>query len=282
MKPTSFVVAAAVGLLTGCPSVWPKGRFSAEHDLGEPSRVHTWSFANMEPGRELELVRRELQRQLAAAGWFETPAGQAELLVEPSLSVGEPEWVDGTPGFLVAAEAAVTVLAIVGGGEMPELYEPEYVPAWPKDLRIRILRSADGWVVYEGYAAALDEASRPTTLAGALTRALLVSFPGPRRRSWSTELPPYPSSRVTAERTTPQPAPGLPPRAVCVDAVPVVAYRKARFRDQPDPSREVVFRLEEVTSGCATHAANGLVDVALTDGRSGYLAITSVRYHPGP
>jgi hypothetical protein len=283
MKPAPILLAA-VGLLTGCPPAWQAARFSTEHELGDPPRVHAWAFADSAPDAELGLVRGELRLQLAAAGWLEAPVDQAELLVETTLSVGQPEWVDGTPPPIVALELASLVAALAAREEPPPPSEPDEVQVWPKELRVRLLRRGNWWLEYEGIATAVDGVSTPSTLDGALARELLATFPGPRQRRWRTELPPLPPDRA-ARGTAPSTAtaaPGLPPRAACTDAVPVVAFRKARCWDRPDPRRGVAFRLEAATSGCARQAANGLVLVDLTDGRSGYVSTSSVRFHPGP
>jgi hypothetical protein len=139
-------------------------------------------------------------------------------------------------------------------------------------------------VEYEGTASAADGVSTPSTLAVALARELLAAFPGPRQRRWTTELPPLPPGRI-APGTAPgadTATTGLPPRPACTDAVPVVAFRRARCWDRPDPRRDVAFRLEAVTAGCASAAVKGLVLVQLTDGRSGYVSASSLRFHPGP
>ncbi|MFO0582761.1 MAG: hypothetical protein U0229_10830 [Anaeromyxobacter sp.] len=284
MKPCLLALASVTTLLgTGCPSAYPLGHLEASHALGERPRIHSWAFVDDAQDPELDLARTELRRRLAAAGWLEAPLEQAELQVEVSLEIGEPEWVDGTPPILTLIEVVGAIGAATQGQE-PEEHEPWWEKAWPKGFGVRMIEPLTGHVEYEGWASASDRAPTATRMTGRLARALLGPFPGPARKTWTAALPPYPAPGAD-EKASPlaqTSALALPPRVACKEAVPVAVLRSARFRDAPDAEREVAFRTKAVLAGCASVARNGLTRVALSDGRAGFVASTSVLFHPGP
>jgi hypothetical protein len=281
MRTATFAIPLA--LLTGCATLWQTAELNATHVLDQPPRSHSWAFASAEVGAELELVRAEIRQRLAAACWLEAPVDQAELWVEPKLALGPPRWVDGANPFFAVLELLGLVTSIAAREQPPEPHDPEYVEVWSTSLQIQVLRPDDGQVAWEGRADSAGEPHAPPTLAAALARALLTPFPGKPAASWTASLPPYPARPLTAPTTrAPAAAPLLPPRTPCTEAVPVVAFSKARFWDAPNPKDRIAFRLEAVTSGCASHAAGGLLLVALADGRRGYVSSSSVLYHPGP
>ena len=283
MRTASVTCAIALALLAGCATVWPTAELSASDALDRPPRSHSWAFASAEEGAALDLVRSEIRQRLAAAGWLEAPVDQSELWVEPKLEQGPPHWVDGTDPIFIGLELAAFAISIAAKEEPPEPRDPEYVQVWSTSLRIQVLRPDDGLVAWEGRATSGGEPHAPPTLAAALARALLTPFPGRPAATWTASLPAYPAGPPAAPAASaPSTAPLLPPRTPCTEAVPVVAFSKARFWDAPNPKDRVAFRLEAVTSGCASHAARGLLLVALADGRRGYVSMSSVRYHPGP
>ncbi len=284
MKTPPALLAAALVTLTGCPSSWPQGQFSADHWMDEPSRIHSWAFAPpVQPG-VLDPLRWEIGQRLTAAGWIEAPADQAEFLVETTEVIGQPEWVDGTPPGLVMMAFASDVMALAAGDEPSGPPEPRPALSWPRYLRVRLVRQVDDLVLYEGRASALDGVPEGSTLAAALARELLISFPGKTGAAWTAALRPYPVATPSrpARSGGAVVTPALPARLTCSEAVPVVAFRKARLWATPDPTRAVAFKLEAVTAGCATTAARGLVHVALADGRSGFISSGSLRFHAGP
>jgi len=287
MKSTCLAVALALAVLPGCASVWPTAELGAAHDLGDPPRVHAWAFDPPEQGGELALVQAEVRQRLSAAGWLEAPVEQAELVVEATVTDGPPRWVVDSDPLLTGLELVALAAALANKEEAPEPADPVYVQEVPRTLRIRILNPYSGRIAYEGHATAHGRAPSPSgppaPLTPGLARELLASFPGRSGRAWTAPLPAHPATSPAGPAPgSAATAPALPARVACLEAVPVVALRKARFWEVPDSKRRVAFRLDAVTAGCATHATRGLVHVALSDGRSGYLSVASVRYHPGP
>ena len=98
-----------------------------QHFWHYPPRKHTWMSADM-PGLKRDHLPADLEPVLAANGIGGTVAVQAR------------QRLDETDWLLALADQHSFILGVVGWMDLQSPLARDYLPAWPADVRARVMR----------------------------------------------------------------------------------------------------------------------------------------------
>lgn len=261
--------------LLGCAPLTPLEVQTAS-TLSPRDRVRAWAFSPEVAAPELAPVRDAVAAELRARGWLEAPAEQSEALVRFDLRIGDTRRIEAETG----ATALLTFLGILGGSEQ------ERSSAVPFDVRsVRLTVQIDpagdaGAPLFRGVAEKAGQELLAVRSAAPLVRAVFAGFYGGDGEVHQVGVDDRPL-RV-AQPVLPPPE-GRPRRVACPAGVPVLVAAGAPLRGVSHPDGKVRERLPDPASGCASAGAvRGLQRVVLADGRSGYVPVGALAFHPGP